>query len=286
MIEEMSDLSVESKEKTYIPNYGSWNELPEDYSGWRPPRMGGSSKNIGFVGNMDKYAGVNCRGSYIVPPFQPVVVPRAYPPPGMGNMQNMQNMHPPYPFMARPTTYNRARLPPPPGFPISSPNTTYIPQNKEAFMRENQNLGMYKGASPLPSNANTLQPRIAGGSPHHFQTGRGRGNTNYTRIKSTNISTGALTPHPDSPDIQDHGEHNAENEEYIQKIIKDYDDNQFELKMLSGKIPELCVTQTGSRFLQKQLTKANPDFIQFILDEVTNLYIYIYIGRLEENFVN
>lgn len=69
----------------------------------------------------------------------------------------------------------------------------------------------------------------------------------------------------------DHGEHNAANEESIVAIIKEFEDRGSDTTALKGKIPGLAVTQTGSRFLQKQLTKASPSFVSFVLQEVRKI---------------
>ncbi len=66
----------------------------------------------------------------------------------------------------------------------------------------------------------------------------------------------------------DHGEHKAENEDYILSVIKEFLDQESGLGALKGKVTGLALTQTGSRFLQKQLTKANPAFVSFVLQEV------------------
>ncbi len=67
----------------------------------------------------------------------------------------------------------------------------------------------------------------------------------------------------------DHGEHNAENEEHIVAAIKEFEEHAGDTAALRGKVAELAVTQTGSRFLQKQLTKASPSFVTFVLQEVS-----------------
>jgi len=66
----------------------------------------------------------------------------------------------------------------------------------------------------------------------------------------------------------DYGEHAAENEESIISLIKEYESHEGEYGLIKGRVSELAVTQTGSRFLQKQLTKASPDFVSFVLNEV------------------
>ncbi len=66
----------------------------------------------------------------------------------------------------------------------------------------------------------------------------------------------------------DHGEHKAANEDYILSVIKEYLEHGNDLTTLKGKLAGLAATQTGSRFLQKQLTTANPAFVAFVLKEV------------------
>lgn len=64
------------------------------------------------------------------------------------------------------------------------------------------------------------------------------------------------------------GQHNAENEEDIVTLINEFETKGHDLLVLKGKVTELALTQTGSRFLQKQLTRSSPEFITFILQEV------------------
>lgn len=64
------------------------------------------------------------------------------------------------------------------------------------------------------------------------------------------------------------GQHSADNEEDIVTLINEFEGKEHDLLVLKGKITELVLTQTGSRFLQKQLTKSSPEFITFILEEV------------------
>ena len=78
----------------------------------------------------------------------------------------------------------------------------------------------------------------------------------------------------------DHGEHNAENEEAIIATIKEFEEKSSDFSLLKGKVSELAMSQTGSRFLQKQLTKASPSFISFVLGEVLSISrIKLSIGR-------
>lgn len=75
-------------------------------------------------------------------------------------------------------------------------------------------------------------------------------------------------PSPFTPFTHDYGEHNAENEELVIAIIKEFEEKNGDEEALVGKIASLAVTQTGSRFLQKQLISATPDFVTFVLREV------------------
>ena len=60
-------------------------------------------------------------------------------------------------------------------------------------------------------------------------------------------------------------------ESFIYNLIKDYEDSSGQndkLSVLKGSIMKLALTQTGSRFLQKQLTKANTTLVEFLLEEI------------------
>jgi hypothetical protein len=74
------------------------------------------------------------------------------------------------------------------------------------------------------------------------------------------------------PSAHDYGEHNAENEEDVIAVIKEFEEKNNDESVLVGRMSSLAQTQTGSRFLQKQLNKANPLFISFILQEVSNAH--------------
>jgi hypothetical protein len=58
------------------------------------------------------------------------------------------------------------------------------------------------------------------------------------------------------------------NEDYILALIHQFENSKHDYNILSDYIFNLAISQTGSRFLQKELTKANPPFIQFILKQV------------------
>ena len=77
-------------------------------------------------------------------------------------------------------------------------------------------------------------------------------------------------PHQSSFSVKEQncGNHKAENEELIVSKIEAFE-KENNLEILRGKITELAITQTGSRFLQRQLTKSSPSFISFVLEEVS-----------------
>ena len=63
-----------------------------------------------------------------------------------------------------------------------------------------------------------------------------------------------------------------QNENQLFQIIKQYDECQNQgqkLDILRGSVHKLALTQTGSRFLQKQITKANSNIVAFFLEEVS-----------------
>lgn len=64
------------------------------------------------------------------------------------------------------------------------------------------------------------------------------------------------------------GEQKTENEESLQTPFEELEADVSDPTSLKGKIADMAITQTGSRFLQKQLTKAVPEFISFVLKEV------------------
>lgn len=68
------------------------------------------------------------------------------------------------------------------------------------------------------------------------------------------------------------GTHNAENEEEIMAIINEFEEKEGDLSVLRGKVTKLVLTQTGSRFLQKLLPRSTPEFISFILLEVSRAH--------------
>ena len=108
---------------------------------------------------------------------------------------------------------------------------------------------MYMNYPQMPANLPQIgrqpQPRISKWSPRKPSTFRPQGDS-------------------------EQNEHNAVNEQDILFLIKEYEDKNNNFNVLVGRIVGLAVTQTGSRFLQKQLTKSNPDFVTFVLKEVYN----------------
>lgn len=119
---------------------------------------------------------------------------------------------------------------------------------------------MYMNYPQMPANLPQIgrqpQPRISKWSPRKPSTFRPQGDS-------------------------EQNEHNAVNEQDILFLIKEYEDKNNNFNVLVGRIVGLAVTQTGSRFLQKQLTKSNPDFVTFVLKEVYKLKQKIY--RLKTN---
>lgn len=76
-----------------------------------------------------------------------------------------------------------------------------------------------------------------------------------------------------SPDLEQGLE--SFSEENAIEVIEKFEGNNKKNSALAGTIVRLANTQNGSRFLQKQLTKGNPDFIEFILKEVIRYNKYI-----------
>lgn len=62
----------------------------------------------------------------------------------------------------------------------------------------------------------------------------------------------------------------AESEIFAGEVIKEFEENSSDFSILTGSIKIIAQTQTGSRFLQKQLSKGTPDFIEFVLKEIEN----------------
>lgn len=52
------------------------------------------------------------------------------------------------------------------------------------------------------------------------------------------------------------------------EVIEKFEEGGRKNSALSGTVVRLANTQNGSRFLQKQLAKGNPEFVEFILKEV------------------
>lgn len=69
-----------------------------------------------------------------------------------------------------------------------------------------------------------------------------------------------------------------DNEVKANEIIKQFDNNPEDLTVLSGAVKNLAQTQAGSRFLQKQLTKGSPEFVEYVLKEIES-----YLAELMTN---
>lgn len=101
-------------------------------------------------------------------------------------------------------------------------------------------------------------------------------------------SPNVYTPQPlySSPQIKS-GPYS--NEEYVDSIMRPYENSKGDLKILEGKICILAHFQSGSRCLQKMLDTANPKLLEFFIKEVLlsdfTLYHNITI-RLKANFMN
>jgi hypothetical protein len=63
------------------------------------------------------------------------------------------------------------------------------------------------------------------------------------------------------------------NDEFVERTIKTYEDSNFDHSLLVGKIAALSHFQSGSRYLQIQLAKGDPEFSGFIIDEVICSYL-------------
>lgn len=167
------------------------------------------------------------------------------PPPGLGyydnNLPVSYNMYMPY----DPTNSI-------PSFPQIDPGS-YIMQGY---------YPMYVNYQPYPQSNGYYTPptRPAPGTPTK---------------KKCSVRPSQFCPHKSSFSSKDHnyGEHTAENEELVIAAIKEFE-KEGNLNVLKGKIAELAATQTGSRFLQRQLTKASPSFVSFVLTEVPYCFLF------------
>jgi len=57
-------------------------------------------------------------------------------------------------------------------------------------------------------------------------------------------------------------------EDFAIALIQNYFAFRNDIRVFKGKVNSLATTQTGSRFLQKELKDSNLDFVSFILEEV------------------
>ena len=58
------------------------------------------------------------------------------------------------------------------------------------------------------------------------------------------------------------------NDEYVQGIVNAFEQSGHDTSLLAGRILTLAHFQSGSRYLQRQVTLGNPDFIAFLISEV------------------
>ncbi len=112
-------------------------------------------------------------------------------------------------------------------------------------------------AAPAPPPSLSLHPGAAPFTP-----------TKGSGLKKKPLARPSQFRPPESFEPPEHGEHKAANEEYILSVIQGFLEHGSDISILKGKVVTLALTQTGSRFLQKQLTKANPGFVAFVLEEV------------------
>lgn len=62
-----------------------------------------------------------------------------------------------------------------------------------------------------------------------------------------------------------------QNESILVKIMCNYEEATSQvqkLNSLKGNVIKLSINQTGSKFLQRLLDNANPQIVQFLLDEI------------------
>jgi hypothetical protein len=59
-----------------------------------------------------------------------------------------------------------------------------------------------------------------------------------------------------------------DNENWVADVIKSFEESNNDFNILSTNLKDIAQTQSGSRFLQKQLTKGSPDFIEFVLKQI------------------
>ena len=66
--------------------------------------------------------------------------------------------------------------------------------------------------------------------------------------------------------------------------LPDNANQQMKTKILTGAVTRLATSQTGSRYLQKELTKASPSLIEFMLSEVNRELSKIMVNQYGNYF--
>jgi len=150
---------------------------------------------------------------------------------------------------------------------VSTPPLTYYAQSEfmPYYNLYSANSYVQNFAQPLPSYPN---PAYFQGYVDYqgYQEPQDYYQSTVNTSKKKSAKPSQFRPPPSKQTA--FGAHNAENEKDIVAIINEYATKGNDLSNLKGKVIELVVTQTGSRFLQKQLTKSSPEFITFILQEI------------------
>ena len=174
-----------------------------------------------------------------------------------------------------------------PETPLSTYSKPYVPQfHRDGVSTPPPGLGYYNGTPQIlyyqPYDPNGYPQGVpygmSGYYPPYMNYQPFQSPQDFYKQQQPSLATpkkksskpSQFRPHLSSFNSKDHnfGEHNAENEGEITSVIIEFEQSQNNLSVLKGKISELAVTQTGSRFLQRQLTKSSPEFIDFILTEV------------------
>ena len=223
---------------------------------------GGDAQGIRYISNI----------SNINIPNIPQNIPNM-PPQTIIPTNNLVQMQPAY-YPQSPGQYTQVLYPQPTYYnQIPPPLPLHRPYIQGSPLIQGNTGAIYHSNLQRSGSDGLITPHFLYAVPY-FQPKRGGKPKNMRRKNNPKRKKEAFIP-----ELQDHGEHNALNEEYIQSVIKDYEEKKCDNIILKGKMYELAVTQTGSRFLQKMITKANPPFVQFVLEEVLciDIYIYIYI---------
>jgi len=73
---------------------------------------------------------------------------------------------------------------------------------------------------------------------------------------------------PSFPSAPEENPETVETQERSNEIIRRYEASGRKTHVLTGNVLTLARTQSGSRFLQGEVTKGDPQFVSFILQEV------------------